>query len=216
MSEAIKLSASPRQGVGDLKEMIPGVMYGSGVENTSLNVKRLEFEQVFAKSGESGLISLTVDGQEYPVIVKDFQVDPVKQRIIHVDFFKLNMNEKVVAEVNLEFIGEAPAVKTHGGIVVHNFTTLEIECLPKDLVQKVEVDLSRLMEIGDAIHVADITLPAGVIFKHEPTDMVIHVVEPKKVVEEVAPVAEGEGVAEGEAKTEEKTETKEEKKEDKK
>lgn len=206
MSEAMKLNATLRQEQGDIKEVIPAVMYGSGVENTSVSVKRIEFEQVFAKSGESGLISLHVDGQEYPVIVKDFQVDPVKQRIIHVDFFKLNMKEKVVAEVALEFVGEAPAVKTHGGIVVHNFDTLEIECLPADLIQKIEVDLSNLKEIGDAIHVSDIKLPTGVVFKHEATDMVVHVVEPKKVVEEVAPVAEGEAAPTTESKPEEKKE----------
>ncbi len=217
MSEAIKLTARPRQSVSDLKEMIPAVMYGSGIDNTSLSVKRLEFEQVFTKSGESGLISLTIDGQDYPVIVKDFQVDPVRQRIIHIDFFKLNMNEKVVAEVNLEFVGESPAVKAHGGIVVHNFNSLEIECLPKDLVQKVEVDLSPLVEIGDAIHVSDIVLPAGIIFKNDSTDMVVHVIEPKKVVEEAAPVADSQATtADGEAKTDEKSEVKDEKKEEKK
>lgn len=194
MSQAINLNATTRQEVlADKKDIIPAVMYGSGVENTSLNLKRPEFEHVFAKSGESGLISLKLDdGQEYPVIVKDFQVDPVRQRIIHVDFFKLNMKEKVVAEVALEFIGEAPAVKTHGGIVIQNFNTLEIECLPSDLIQKIDIDLSSLKEIGDAIHVSDVTLPQGVVFKHNLSDMVVNVVEPKKVVEEVPVVAEGE------------------------
>lgn len=206
MSEAMNLQATLRQEQGDMKETIPAVMYGSGVENTSLTVNRLEFERVFAKSGESGLIAIKLEGQDYPVIVKDFQVDPVKQRIIHIDFFKLNMKEKVVAEVALEFVGEAPAVKTQGGIVVHNFDTLEIECLPSDLIQKIEVDLSGLNEIGDAIHVSDIKLPHGVVFKHETTDMIVHVVEPKKVVEEAPVAAEGEAAPAAEAKPEEKKE----------
>lgn len=208
MSEAIKLEASLRQGViGDKKDTIPAVMYGSGVENTSLSVPRIEFEHVFAKSGESGLISLQVkDGQEYPVIVKDYQIDPVKQRIIHIDFYKVNMKEKVVAEVALEFVGEAPAVKTHGGIVVHNFDALEIECLPADLMQKVEVDVSALENIGDSIHVSDIKLPAGVVFKHDAADIVVHVVEPSKVVEEAPVVAEGEAAPATDAKPEEKKE----------
>ncbi len=209
MSQAINLNATTRQEVlADKKDIIPAVMYGSGVENTSLNLKRPEFEHVFAKSGESGLISLKLDdGQEYPVIVKDFQVDPVRQRIIHVDFFKLNMKEKVVAEVALEFISEAPAVKTHGGIVIQNFNTLEIECLPSDLIQKIDIDLSSLKEIGDAIHVSDVTLPAGVVFKHNLSDMIVNVVEPKKVVEEAPVVAEGEAAAATDAtKTEEKKE----------
>lgn len=210
MSEAIKLAARLRQEViGDKKETIPAVMYGSGVENTSLSVNRNEFERVFAQSGESGLISLQIqDGQDYPVIVKDYQLDPVKQRIIHIDFYKVNMNEKVTAEVALEFVGDAPAVKTYGGIVVHNFDALEIECLPSDLMQKVEIDISTLENIGDAIHVADIKLPQGVVFKHESTDIVVHVIEPSKVVEETPVVAEGETTpaTEGEAKAEEKKE----------
>ncbi|HRH33396.1 MAG TPA: 50S ribosomal protein L25 [bacterium] len=207
MSEAIKLSATTRQGsLADKKDFIPAVMYGSGVDNTMLDLKRPEFEKVFIKSGESGLITLKLDeDQEYPVIVKDFQVDPIKQRIIHVDFFKLNMKEKVVAEVALEFIGEAPAVKTYGGIVIQNFNALEIECLPSDLIQKIDIDLSILKEVGDAIHVSDIKLPDGVVFKQDLNDLVVNVVEPKKVVEEVvvAPEAEVAPAADA-AKTEEK------------
>lgn len=210
MSEALNLQAVIRKGkVEDIKETIPAVMYGSGVDNTLLEIKRLEFEKVFAQSGESGLISLKVDGgQDHPVIVKDFQLDPVRQRIIHIDFYKVNMKEKVVAEVALEFTGEAPAAKTHGGIVVHNFDRLEIECLPSDLLQKIEVDLSSLANIGDAIHVQDIILPQGVVFKHEPTDIVVHVIEPSKVVEEAPVVTESE-TAPAEGSTEAKEEEKE-------
>lgn len=201
MTQAINLTASLRQGaLADKKEMIPAVIYGSGVENMSLNLKRPEFETVFSKSGESGLISLKLDnGQEYPVIVKDLQMDPIKQRIIHVDFFKVNMNEKVVAEVALEFIGEAPAVKSAGGIVVHNFDTLEIECLPNDLIQHIDVDLSKLVEIGDAITIGDITLPEGVVFTHDAEEMVVHVIEPKKTIEDAAADAAIEATAEANA-----------------
>ena len=93
---------------------------------------------------------------------------------------------------------------------------MEIECLPKDLIQNIEVDLSGLANIGDAIHVKDIVLPKGVVSKHEPTDMVANVVEPKKVVEE-APVIEAAPAEGAEAKADEKVEDKkDEKKEDKK
>jgi large subunit ribosomal protein L25 len=188
MSQAINLGATLRQGVlADKKDFIPAVIYGSGIENMSLNLARPEFEKVFSKSGESGLISLKIDnGQEYPVIVKDFQIDAIKQTIIHVDFFKVNMDEKVVAEVAIEYIGESPAVKTFGGIVVHNFDTLEIECLPSDLIQHVDVDLSSLANIGDAITLGDIKLPQGVVFTHSLEDMVVRVVESKKTVEDAA------------------------------
>jgi len=202
MSDSIRLAAATRNGkVSDLKEIIPAVMYGSGSENVSLSIKRVEFEKVFAQSGESGLISLKLDdGAESPVIVKDYQLEPVKHRIIHVDFFKVNMKEKVTAEVSLEFVGESPAVKTKGGIVIHNFDTLEIECLPSDLVQKVEVNLGMLENLGDSITIADIALPQGVVFTHDPLDdVVVHVIEPKKSVEDAAADAAIEATAEANA-----------------
>ncbi len=211
MSEAIKLSAAIRQDrLRDLKDIIPAVIYGSGATNESLSVNRGEFEKVFAQSGESGLISLSIgDAAGVPVIIKDLQMDPVKHRIIHVDFYKVNMKEKVKAEVSLEFVGEAPAVKAFGGIVMHNFDTLEIECLPADLMQKVEVDMSGLKNIGDAIHISDIKLPSGVVFVSEPETMIAQVIEPKKTVEDAAADAALDApAAEGEAKPEEKKEEK--------
>ncbi len=187
MSEALNLSASVRQGkVVDVKDVIPAVIYGSGIDNTSLAVKRNEFENIFAKSGESGLIKLSIDGKEEPVIVKDLQMDAVKHRIIHVDFFKVNMKEKVTAEVSLNFIGESPAVKTYGGIVVHNLDTIEIECLPSDLIQGIDVDLSKLAELGDSLTVADLQLPANVVATNGADEMIVHVVEPKKSVADAA------------------------------
>lgn len=188
MSHAIDLHATLRQAEkSDIKEMIPAVIYGSGVENMSLYLKRAEFEKVFSQSGESGLISLKLEnGQDYPVIVKDYQSDPVKGYIIHVDFFKVNMNEKVTAEVSLEYVGESPAVKTFGAIIVHSFDKLEIECLPKDLIQHIDIDLSSLVEIGDSITVADIKLPEGIVFTQDPNELVVHAVEPKKTIEDAA------------------------------
>jgi len=211
MTDAIKLSASARQSNVDIKDFIPGVVYGAGMETKSLTVKRVDFEKVFANTGESGLISLELEGEKLPVLVKDLQYDAVKHRVIHADFYKLNMNEKVVAEASLEFIGEAPAVKNHGGIVVEHMDQLEIECLPTDLIQKIEIDLSKLENLGDAIYVKDIVLPKGVEAKDEAEAIVVHVVEPKKVVEE-APAAAAETAAPeaSEEKTEEKAEDKKE------
>ena len=107
MTESINLTATLRkERVKDLKESIPAVVYGSGTPNLSLVVKRVDFEKVFHQSGESGLISLKLeDGKELPVLVKDVQTEAVKHRIIHVDFFKVNMDETVIAEASLHFIG---------------------------------------------------------------------------------------------------------------
>lgn len=192
MSEAMELSAILRQGsVADIKEMIPAVIYGSGIETFSLAVKRPEFEKVYSKSGESGLVSLKLeDGREMPVIIKDIQFDALKHRAIHVDFYKVNMSEKVTADTTLNFIGESPAVKSQGGIVVEHLDQLEVECLPADLVQKIDIDVSVLVNIGDSIYVKDIVMPKGVTVKNDPEEIVVHVIEPNKVVEEVPVVAE--------------------------
>lgn len=189
MSEKISLNALVRDGrLADAKDSIAAVVYGSGSENISLAVKRNEFEGVFATSGESGLVMLNVDGKgELPVIIKDLQFDPVKHRIIHVDFFKVNMNEMVSAEVSLNFVGEAPAVKAFGAMVATHFDTLEIECLPVDLMQKMDIDVSHLENIGDAIHVSDIKLPKGITIKNDPSEIVVQVVEPSKA-DAIAPV----------------------------
>lgn len=210
MTDAIKLSASARQSNVDIKDFIPGVVYGAGMETKSLTVKRVDFEKVFANSGESGLISLELEGEKLPVLVKDLQYDAVKHRVIHVDFYKLNMNEKVVAEASLEFIGEAPAVKNHGGIVVEHMDQLEIECLPTDLIQKIEIDLSKLENLGDAIYVKDIVLPKGVEAKDEAEAIVVHVVEPKKTVEEAPAATEAAPIEGAEPKAEERAEDKKE------
>jgi large subunit ribosomal protein L25 len=215
MTEAINLTASLRQEkVKDLKENIPAVIYGSGTDNLSLVVKRIDFEKVFKQSGESGLISLKLaDGKELPVIVKDVQVEAVKHRIVHVDFFKVNMDETVIAEASIHFVGEAPAIKNHGGVVVEHLDHMEIECLPNDLIKSIEIDLSGLENIGDAIHVKDIVLPKGVVSKHEPTDVVVNVIELRKKVEEVPVVdAAAEAAPAADAKPGEKVEEKKEEK----
>ncbi len=222
MSEKSQLSAAIRSGsVTNIKDVIPAVIYGSGIENASLALNRPEFEKVFAQAGESGLIALKLDdGRELPVIIKDLQFDPVRERVIHVDFFKVNMDEKVSAETSLNFIGEAPVVKAHGGVVVEHLDQLHIECLPTDLIQKIDIDLSILVNIGDTIHVSDIVVPKGVTIKNDPTEIIVNVVEPKVHVEEPINVPEGtaaEGAAPADAKDGDKKEAEAgDKKEDKK
>jgi len=219
MSEAMKLVAQLRTGkVSDLKEAIPAVVYGQGMDNVNLVVKRPGFEKVFHLSGESGLVSLDIDGKQIPVIIKDVQVDALKNRIIHIDFYKVDMTQTVVAEVTLNFIGEAPAVKNFNAIIVDHLDHIEIECLPADLMQKIDIDISKLANIGDAIHVKDLVLPKGIEVKNVLDEIIVNAVEPKKVVEEVPVVAEAEAAATTEAGAEEaKTEGKtEEKKEEKK
>ena len=189
-----------------LQGFIPAVVYGPKTENLHIQIKKAEALKVYEQAGESSLITLDIDGQDQrQVIVKDIQQSSVRDLLTHMDFFQVDMAEKVTTEVELKFIGEAPAVKQLGGVVVKNFDAVEIECLPKDLINELVVDLSGLTDFGAHIPFANLDMPKGVALsdKHELNEIIIAVEEPRTVVEE-APVVE-EVVAE-EVKTEDKPE----------
>jgi large subunit ribosomal protein L25 len=137
------------------------------------------------------------------VMIRDIKRDPLTQELLHVDFFQVEMTHKVKAEVPLLFIGEAPAAKSSRVMLIENLTTLHLEALPADLPRNIEVDLSVLEEIGQAIHVRDIQVDEGIEVLTEAGHVVVKVMEARveEVVEEVE--AEVEAEAEGTAESEE-------------
>ena len=171
-------------------EMIPAVLYGSDVENMSLELDRKSFEKVFKDVGET-LIDLEVEGKKYSVLIHDTQVNPLSQELIHVDFYQPNLKEEVETEVPLELVGEAPALKL-GGTLIMNMKELSVIALPKDLPSKLIIDVSSLNTFEDAITVADIKLPNGVKIDVENSEeIVVQVVEPENVEAELAKPIEG-------------------------
>ncbi len=188
---------------------IPAVIYGPDRKPQNLKVKRLDFERVFAVAGESNLISLSVDGKEtVKVVVKDTQKDALKDKIIHVDFYQVDMKKKITAEIPLHFIGEAKAVKELGGVLVKGADSIQVKCLPGDLVDHIDVDLSVLNTFHDFIRIKDLKLPPGMELTDESDEVLAHVIQPK--AEEVKSAA-----AVTEAVVEEATEEEEEKGEEK-
>lgn len=177
---------------------LAAVLYGNGFDSISLKLEYNVFAKIFAEAGESNLITLEFDKQEFPVLVKAVQKDVIKGTYIHVDFYKVNMKEKVKAEIPLEFIGESKAVKELSGVFLSNINEIAVECLPSDLVDHIDVDISSLNEFGDAIYLQDLKLPTGIELMHESNEVVCMVEEPKKV-EEVEPVAEEAPAAKAEA-----------------
>ena len=166
---------------------IPAVLYGHGVAPVNLEVEYSQFEKVYRQAGDSTLVDLIVD-QNTPVkvLVQDFQLDPTTSRYTHVDFYQVRMDEKLHTDIILKFIGEAPAVKELSGILVTNLTEVEVECLPKDLVHEIEVDLSVLKDLDKVIHVADIKAPAGIKILNNEQD-VVALVQPPRVEEAAIP-----------------------------
>lgn len=188
---------------------VAGVIYGRGLESRSLKMDRNAFAKVFAEAGESNLISLQFDGKELPVLVKDVQRDVLKNTLIHIDFYQVNMKEKVKAEIPIEFVGESKAVKELGGIFISNLSEIFVECLPNDLVDHIDVDISNMKELGDMIHLQEIVLPKGIELEHESNEVICTIEEPKKVEEEpvaapAAPAADAKTAAPAKAATPEK------------
>ncbi len=183
----IKLKAEIRSKKEKLnKDFFPGIIYGPGSENVLIKIKTNDFTKVYDEAGESNLIELEIDGSgKIPVLIKDFQRDPIKDFFSHVDFYQVDMSKKVTAEIPLSFVGESRAVKELGALLMKNIDSIEVECLPKDLVDHIDVDISSLLSFGDIILVKDIKVSSDLKVLNNPDDAVVSVVEPKKEKEEL-------------------------------
>ena len=193
---------------------VPAVLYGHNVKNQNLVLNYSDFEKVFQQAGESSLIDLKIDEQQpVKVLIHDVAHQPVSDKILHIDFYQVKMDEKITTEVELEFINESPAVKDLNGVLVKALDHLEIECLPSDLISEIKVDLSTLKTLDDIIRVKDLSAPEKVDILNDLESPVVLVEEQKKEeekpVEEEKPEGEekeGEGEGEKEEGKEEKTE----------
>ncbi len=195
--------------------LIPCNIYGHGVESQAVQADARKLGQLLSKAGGTDLISVKVGDSATParVLIRNVQRNPLTGEPLHVDFYQVRMTEKLKAEVPLVFVGEAPALKLKNVSLLHSLTSLQIEALPDDLPHNIEVDLSVLAEIDQALHVRDIKVGKKVAVLTDPEQMIIKVAEVRKVVEEVPAVeavpAEGEEVvAEGEEKAEEEAKPK--------
>lgn len=191
MSETFELTVEKREKTGRhgaaavrTESQVPGVLYGHGVDNTAVSVSAIAFEKIYAAAGESSLISLTVDGAApVQVVIHGVQRHAVTHRITHVDFYQVNMKEKIRTEVPLVFEGVAPAEKNLGGILVKARDYVEIECLPSDLIHDIVVDLSGLATFEDHIRVSDLNVPSTVEIMDDPEVTIASVSEPRSQAE---------------------------------
>lgn len=142
---------------------IPAIMYGHGAKPQMLWVDFLAFSKVHALAGESSIIELDLDkSKKANVIVHDLAHDAMTNRVSHIDFFQVRMDEELEAHIPLEFIGESPAVREQGGILVKTLEEVVVSCLPKDLPHTLSVDLSILKDFSTHIQVKDLVVPKGV------------------------------------------------------
>jgi len=188
------------------EHLLPANIFGKKTDSTAIQLEITSFQKVFNQSGETSLIDLVVDGQKpRPVLITNIQTDPVLDTTIHVDFHQVDLTEKVTANIPVEVIGESPAVKDKGAVLVTVLNEIEVEALPGDLPEKFEIDISTLKEFGDNITVAAIKAGTKIEIKLAPEETVVLVQEPREeVVEEVAPAVDAEVAtpAEGDVKPE--------------
>ncbi|MBI2037981.1 MAG: 50S ribosomal protein L25 [Candidatus Magasanikbacteria bacterium] len=162
----LKLSAKVREAKGEkvrTKIVLPAVVYGMGDKANSLTVNYDEFVKLYNEAGEASLIDLFVeDKADGKVLVQDIQYDPVTDRMVHVDLRRIDMNKEMTATVELRFIGEAPVIKEQGGTLMNAISSVEVKCLPKDLVSHIDVDVSVLKTFDDVVKVKNLPVPAGI------------------------------------------------------
>jgi len=168
--------------------LIPGNLYGHNIPNIHLGINQIEFEKVLRKAGESTIIELQLpEGGMRNVLIQRVDRHYLTTRPIHVDFYEVKMTEKLTATVQIEFVGESPAVKVLGGTLVKVLSEVEVECLPGDLPHQFDVDISTLATFDDQITIADLKVSDKVEIKAEPEEVIAKVQEPRDVEAELAP-----------------------------
>jgi large subunit ribosomal protein L25 len=208
LAEAQKLAVQPRQVVGkkvaQLRRdgVLPGVVFGGHKDSAPVQTDLRAFERSYRRWGNTTLLSLEgLDGDAIPALIHGVARDTMTGRLLHVDLQRVSLTEKTQAEVPLHFIHESPAVKTLGAVLVHARNHVQVEAFPQDMPHAIEVDLSPLAEIDDAIFVRDLIVDKTIVeIIDDPDELVVKAV-PVHIEEEpvaaAAVPAEGEVPAEG-------------------
>jgi large subunit ribosomal protein L25 len=176
---------------------LPAVIYGRHVDPIAIVLDAHSAGLTLAKLSSSSLVTIDLGGREYPALVREKQRNYIKGNLTHVDFLAVDLNEKIRASVRIHFVGVSGAVKDNNAVLVHGLQTIDVECLPTDLPQGIDVDIAAMKEIGDGIHVSDITLADNIRILTDGDEMIVVATAPK--VEEVVEAAAAVPVAGAEA-----------------
>jgi len=223
MIKDLTISASAREGVGKgptrrlrAQGMIPAAVYGEGGDAVAVAVSAKDIATILRSgTGHNTIFKLALpqsDGEPANVIIKDYQVDPVRGRLLHADLLRLSMTTLTRVSVSVETVGEAPGVKSEGGILELQMRDVDVECLPGDIPERLTVDVSNL-QIGGHVTVADLVYDREKVKVLADENQIVAGVLAPRMVEEVAPVAvapEGEAGAAAEPEVIKKGKTEEE------
>jgi large subunit ribosomal protein L25 len=203
------LAAQPREISGKRVAVLrragqlPGVVFGHGLDSTSVSVDAHDFELLRRRTGQNALVDLSIgDEKPQPVLIHGVQVHPVTRRPLHVDLFLVRMTEELTVDVPLVSIGQSTAVETDGGTLLHALESVRVKALPDHLPQSIEYSIESLVDFDTTIHVRDLEIPSDVTLLTDPDEVVAKVQAPRVEVEEEPVVAEGEEAEEAEAEGE--------------
>ena len=166
-----KVKALRREGI------IPAHIFGHKIKTIHVQIPEKEFIKVEKEAGETGIVELKINSASHPVLIRATQVDPVTDQVLHVDFYQVDLKEKVKVRVPIETVGESPAVESKQGVLLIPMAEIEVEALPTELPESIKIDISKLAKVDDAILVNDLKLPAGIGVLAEPEETVIKIGE---------------------------------------
>jgi large subunit ribosomal protein L25 len=167
--------------------LLPGVVYGHKIDATPITLEAHSTGLIMPKLTSSSIVIIDLEGKQIPALVREKQKNYIKNVYTHIDFQAVSLTEKLRTSVSLHFFGTAPAIKDFQAAIVTSTEKIEVEALPNDLPERIEVDLSKLAALGDAIHVRDLVVPTNVTVLSDADDIIVVATATKEeAAEEVA------------------------------
>jgi large subunit ribosomal protein L25 len=187
MAQTTELAVTPRTLMGKATKhlrrtgVIPANIYGHKEASIAVAIDAHTFERLRREHGLRNIVSLRLPDKRgtQTVLVRHIQSDPLSGKILHVDFSRVSMQERIEMKIPLHFIGEAPGVKLHGGVLLHLLEALPVECRASDIIEALEVDLSSLTDIDSILHARDVKLPTGYELAIDADDPIIKLTAPR-------------------------------------
>ena len=193
MADIKELEAAPRTVTGKATKrlrkagIVPAHVFGRGEESETIQIDAKVFEQFLRSHSATNIITLKLPSHTQTVLLRHLQHAPTTSQILHADFFRLTMEERIRVKLPLHFVGESLAVKVEGGVLLHLLEAVDVESLASDLVERLDVDISSLTHIGDILHAKDIVLPQGYILFTDADESIVKVAGSR--AEAVSPTA---------------------------
>jgi len=194
--KGLTLEATTRETLGKKTRFLrrqgitPAHLFGHNLKSLSIQCNTAELRSIIAQAGTATILNLKIDTEKLPrkVLIREIQHGPLGKQLLHADFYQIRLTEKIKVDIPLLLVGEAPAMKQKGRLLMQTLTGLSVECLPDKLPSEIKVDLSTLEEVGQAIHVKDLTLDPDITITNDPDQLIVKISEVRVEVEMVEEV----------------------------